>query len=118
MEKLATAFSMVADQAERYNMDVALSMMPWNYTNTTGNFRRVVDSGRFLDAGPCCVEVPAAEARGTTDLGVCFQNHDTGARVGGRDRRGQAGGPGTDDCNIVVVAHRWTALKSSAIGAT
>jgi sugar phosphate isomerase/epimerase len=28
--------------AERYKVDVALSMMPWNYTNTTGNFRRVV----------------------------------------------------------------------------
>jgi len=43
MEKLTKAFSMVAEQAERYNIDVALSMMPWNYTNTTGNFRRVVE---------------------------------------------------------------------------
>ena len=24
-------------------MDVALGMMPWNYTNTTGNFRRVAE---------------------------------------------------------------------------
>ena len=44
MEKLVTAFSMVADRAERYDVDVALSMMPWNYTNTTGNFRRVAEA--------------------------------------------------------------------------
>ena len=43
MDKLAKAFSMVADRAERYGVDVALSMMPWNYTNTTGNFRRVAE---------------------------------------------------------------------------
>lgn len=44
MEKLVKAFSMVAEEAERYNVDVALSMMPWNYTNTTGNFRRVAEA--------------------------------------------------------------------------
>jgi sugar phosphate isomerase/epimerase len=44
MEKLVKAFSMVAEQAERYDVDVALSMMPWNYTNTTGNFRRVAEA--------------------------------------------------------------------------
>ncbi len=44
MEKLTTAFSLVAERAERYNVDVALSMMPWNYTNTTGNFRRVAEA--------------------------------------------------------------------------
>ncbi len=43
MEKLVKAFTLVADEAERYGVDVALSMMPWNYTNTTGNFRRVVE---------------------------------------------------------------------------
>ena len=43
MEKLVKAFSMVAEEAERYEVDVALSMMPWNYTNTTGNFRRLVE---------------------------------------------------------------------------
>ena len=43
MEKLVKAFSIVAEQAERYKVDVALSMMPWNYTNTTGNFRRVCE---------------------------------------------------------------------------
>jgi sugar phosphate isomerase/epimerase len=43
MEKLVKAFTLVAEEAERYQVDVALSMMPWNYTNTTGNFRRVVE---------------------------------------------------------------------------
>jgi sugar phosphate isomerase/epimerase len=43
MDKLIKAFSMVVIEAERYNIDVALSMMCWNYTNTTGNFRRLVD---------------------------------------------------------------------------
>ncbi|MCZ6676025.1 MAG: sugar phosphate isomerase/epimerase [Candidatus Poribacteria bacterium] len=43
MEKWVKAFSMVAEQAERYGVDVALSMMPWNYTNTTGNFRRLAE---------------------------------------------------------------------------
>ena len=41
MQKLVKAFSLVAEQAERYDVDVALSMMPWNYTNTTGNFRQL-----------------------------------------------------------------------------
>ncbi len=44
MEKLVKAFSLVVEQAEKYDVDVALSMMPWNYTNTTGNFRRVAES--------------------------------------------------------------------------
>ncbi len=43
MQKLVKAFSLVAEQAERYDVDVALSMMPWNYTNTTGNFRRLAE---------------------------------------------------------------------------
>ena len=43
MEKLHKAFSLVAEQAEHYDVDVSLSMMPWNYTNTTGNFRRVAE---------------------------------------------------------------------------
>lgn len=44
MEKLVVAFRMVAEEAERHNVDVALFMMPWNYTNTTGNFRRVIEA--------------------------------------------------------------------------
>ena len=44
MDKLVKAFSLVAQKAEDYGVDVALSMMCWNYTNTTGNFRRVVEA--------------------------------------------------------------------------
>ncbi len=44
MDKLTQAFSIVAEMAERHDFDVAVSMMPWNYTNTTGNFRRLAES--------------------------------------------------------------------------
>ena len=44
MEKLVKAFSLAIEQAERYDVDLALSMMPWNYTNTTGNFRRLAEA--------------------------------------------------------------------------
>ena len=44
MDKLVKAFSLVAEKAEEYDVDVALSMMCWNYTNTTNNFRRVVEA--------------------------------------------------------------------------
>ena len=43
MEKLVKAFSILLEQAERYDVDLALGMMPWNYTNTTGNFRRLAE---------------------------------------------------------------------------
>ena len=43
MDKLTKAFSIVAEMAERHDLDVAVSMMPWNYTNTTGHFRRVAE---------------------------------------------------------------------------
>lgn len=42
-EKWVKAFRIVAERAERHGVDVALSMMPWNYTNTTGNLRRLVE---------------------------------------------------------------------------
>ena len=42
-QKWLKAFGLVVEQAERYGVDVALSMMPWNYTNTTGNFRRLAE---------------------------------------------------------------------------
>ncbi len=42
-EKWVKAFRIVAERAERHGVDVALAMMPWNYTNTTGNFRRLVE---------------------------------------------------------------------------
>ncbi len=44
MKKWVAAFSLVAEEAEKHKVDVALSMMPWNYTNTTGNFRRLVEA--------------------------------------------------------------------------
>ena len=43
LDKLVKAFSLVTEQAERHGVDVAVGMMPWNYTNTTGNFRRVAE---------------------------------------------------------------------------
>jgi sugar phosphate isomerase/epimerase len=43
MEKLIKAFSLVLEQAEHYGVDLSLSMMPWNYTNTTGNFQRLAE---------------------------------------------------------------------------
>jgi len=39
MEKLVGAFSLVVEQAEKFDVDISVSMMPWNYTNTTNNFR-------------------------------------------------------------------------------
>ena len=50
MDKLVRAFSLVAEQAEKYDVDAVVSMMPWNYTNTTANFRLVIErvgSGRL-----------------------------------------------------------------------
>ena len=43
MDKLAAAYGLVVAAAEKQDVDVVLSMMPWNYTNTTGNFRRVAE---------------------------------------------------------------------------
>ena len=43
MDKLAAAFSPVVEQAENYDVAVVLAMMPWNYTNTTTNFRRLAE---------------------------------------------------------------------------
>ena len=41
MAKIVKAFTMVADEAEKYDVDVVVMMMPWNYTNTTVHFREV-----------------------------------------------------------------------------
>jgi sugar phosphate isomerase/epimerase len=43
MDKLVMVFSLVMEEAERYGVDVVFSMMPWNYTNTTSNFRRLAE---------------------------------------------------------------------------
>ena len=44
MDKLKKAFSLMVEQAERYDVDLALLQMCWNYTNTTDNFRRIAES--------------------------------------------------------------------------
>ena len=43
MDKLVRALEPVLEAAEQHDVDVVLSMMPWNYTNTTANFRRVAE---------------------------------------------------------------------------
>ncbi len=43
MDRLAAAFAPAIEQAEEHDVDIVLSMMPWNYTNTTGNFRRLAE---------------------------------------------------------------------------
>ena len=43
MDRLAAAFSPVIDEAEKRDVNVVLSMMPWNYTSTTTNFRRLAE---------------------------------------------------------------------------
>jgi len=43
MSKLARAFTLVAEQADKYDVNVSLAMMPWNYTNTTGHLRDVLE---------------------------------------------------------------------------
>ena len=44
MALLVRVFSLVLEEAERYGVDVALSMMPWNYTSSTTNFRRLAEA--------------------------------------------------------------------------
>lgn len=57
LEKLYRAFSVVAEEAERHAVDVVLGMLPWHYTNTSGNFRSVAErvGSRRIRAmwGPC-----------------------------------------------------------------
>ena len=43
LDKLAKAFGLVADLAEREDINIAIGMMPWNYTNTSRNFRRIME---------------------------------------------------------------------------
>ena len=43
LDKLAKGFGMAADLAEREDIDIGIGMMPWNYTNTSGNFRRIME---------------------------------------------------------------------------
>jgi sugar phosphate isomerase/epimerase len=50
MDKLVKAFTGPLEAAERHGVYLVLGMMPWNYTNTTGNFRRLAEclSSRYL----------------------------------------------------------------------
>ncbi len=43
MDKLYEAFSQVIELAEKHDLDVVIFQMSWNYTNTTGNFKRVAE---------------------------------------------------------------------------
>ncbi len=43
MEKLVKVFSLMAEQAEKYNIDVVLANLPWHYTNTTSHCRALVE---------------------------------------------------------------------------
>lgn len=43
MEKLVRIFSIVAKHGDEHDVNVVLSMMPWNYTNTTSNFRQIAE---------------------------------------------------------------------------
>ena len=52
MNKLEAAFAPVVEAAEKHGVDVVLSMMPWNHTNTSGNFRRIAERiGVAADTG-------------------------------------------------------------------
>ena len=44
MEKLVRAFALLAEDADRYDVDLPLCMMPWNYTNTTEHMRQVIEA--------------------------------------------------------------------------
>ncbi len=43
MEKLVAIFTRVLEEAERYDVDLVLSMLPWHYTNTSTNFRALAE---------------------------------------------------------------------------
>ncbi|MBM3933627.1 MAG: sugar phosphate isomerase/epimerase [SAR202 cluster bacterium] len=43
MDKLTKAFSLVAEAAEKRNVDVVVGMMPWNYTSNTTNMRALME---------------------------------------------------------------------------
>lgn len=43
IEKLVRAFNLMITEAEKHDVDLILSMMPWNYTNTSNNFRAIAE---------------------------------------------------------------------------
>ncbi len=42
-DKLTKAFELALERAEKLEVDLVMAMMPWNYTNTTANFLRLVE---------------------------------------------------------------------------
>ena len=43
MEKLLKVFTLVAEQAEKYNINIILGNLPWHYTNTTSHCRQLIE---------------------------------------------------------------------------
>ena len=43
LDKLTRLLALSLEDAERHDVDLVLAMMPWNYTNTTSNFRIVAE---------------------------------------------------------------------------
>ncbi|HHZ89622.1 TPA: hypothetical protein EYN65_03585 [Candidatus Poribacteria bacterium] len=43
MEKLLKVFSLVVEQAEKYNINIVLGNLPWHYTNTTSHCRQLIE---------------------------------------------------------------------------
>lgn len=43
MEKLVKIFTIVADEAEKYSINVVLANLPWHYTNTTSHCRALME---------------------------------------------------------------------------
>ena len=43
MEKLLKVFSLVVEQAEKYNINIILGNLPWHYTNTTSHCRQLIE---------------------------------------------------------------------------
>ena len=43
MNKLEKTFSLMIEEAERYDVNLVQMQMPWNYTNTRRNFRRIAE---------------------------------------------------------------------------
>ena len=43
LDKLAKAFTIIAELAERQDMHIAISVHPWEYANTSRNYRRIVE---------------------------------------------------------------------------
>ena len=52
LDKLAKAFTIIAELAEGQDMNVAISVHPWEYANTSRNYRRIVERVNSRACGP------------------------------------------------------------------